>query len=69
LGGTGVPQSFDITFAYQYWTSEIVSKRFTEDQGILDRISGAFRGIAPVVQGVNNVVKGVKNVTSFLGGG
>lgn len=67
LSGDGKPLSFEVTFAYQYWTSQNVSMRYEEDLDLLGRITRVIQGIGVLGQSVNNVVKGVKNVGSILG--
>lgn len=66
LSGNGKPQSFEITFAYQYWTSQQVSVKHKEDTDLLSRITGGLRGLSTLGQGVNNAIKNVKNLGSFF---
>lgn len=66
LSGNGKPQSFEITFAYQYWTSQQVQVRNVENEDLLSRITGGIRGLTSLGQGVNNTIKNVKNLGSFL---
>lgn len=61
LGGNGTPQSFDITFAYQYWTSESVKI------SAKDKSQGPLTVLQQGIQGATNVVRGIRNVGSVLG--
>jgi hypothetical protein len=61
LGGNGAPQSFDLTFAYQYWTSESVKIPNK------NKSQGPLTGLQQGIQGATNVVRGIRNVGSTLG--
>ena len=66
LSGNGKPQSFEITFAYQYWTSRQVSIRQTENMDLLSRITGGLRNLNTLGQGINNTIKNISNLGSFF---
>lgn len=68
LGGNGKPLSFEITFAFQYWTSQNINVTNVENQDLLSRITGVIRNVGQIGQGVNEVIKGVKTAISFIGG-
>lgn len=63
MAGNGGPVSFELTLAYQYWTSNTVSTAAAAtSKGVIESFLQGLRTVTGVVQQGTNIIRAVKSI-------
>lgn len=60
--GNGAPISFELSLAYQYWTSETMAASAAESKGLIESFIGGLAKLAGIAQGGRNVIRSVRSI-------